>query len=259
MEKGLLCPLVVRPIEESGLFEIVAGNRRFEACKRLKLKRLPCYITELEDKEAYEVSMIENLQRKTLDPLEEAEALKKYVDEFGYGSSSELARRIGKSPSYVSRRIALLKLPEKVRRELLRAAKLGVAQELLAANLNNDEDNFPNALAELVLNKKGLTTREMRRVVREANRDEKIAAPRSYYSSMEIRGHVLDRAFNKYIASMKVCMMRLDEVLDTLDETQEWEVKEALFQHRILLHSQIDNLIRLRGKTRGLLAKTREK
>jgi len=129
-EKGLLEPIVVRPVEDG--FEVVAGYRRLEACKRLGWRRIPCHIIELDDREAYEVSLIENLQHKSLDPIEEALAFKRYVEEYGYGSVTELARRIEKSPSYVSRMIALLSLPDDVREELVRRRKSpSIAQELL--------------------------------------------------------------------------------------------------------------------------------
>ena len=82
---------------------------------------IPRCIAELDDREAYERSLMENLQRKTLNSPEEAKAFKKYVDEFGYGSTSKLARRIGKSNSYVSERIALLSLSTEVRRNFCAA------------------------------------------------------------------------------------------------------------------------------------------
>jgi ParB family transcriptional regulator, chromosome partitioning protein len=82
-QKGLLQPIIVRPKE--GFFQIVAGNRRFEACKLLAWKKIPCHIIELDDKAAFEVSLIENIQRQTLNPLDEAQAFKTYVDDFGWG------------------------------------------------------------------------------------------------------------------------------------------------------------------------------
>lgn len=280
MEKGLLCPIVVRPIDS--FFEIVAGNRRFEACRRLGIKKIPCYVSEFDDKEAYEASLVENLQRRTLDPLEEAKAFKRYVDEFGYGSASELAGKIGKTPTYVSRRIALLKLPRKVQEKLLRSAKVGMAQELLP--LIDDEDTAEE-LTELIVEKKVTTKNEVRRIVKHAkhsshsrkqvvrggvgesafenknilnhhNQQEEEDSfqtpfPR-YYSIEQIRQHVLDRAFSKYIATLKVCMMRLDEVLDSLDENKEWVVRETLMQYRKSVHNQIDSLIGLKMRTQRL-------
>jgi ParB family transcriptional regulator, chromosome partitioning protein len=76
---GLLQPLVVRNRNDS--FEIVAGNRRYHACRKLGWRKISCHIVELDDKIAYEVSMIENLQRYTLSPLEEGIAFRKYIQE----------------------------------------------------------------------------------------------------------------------------------------------------------------------------------
>jgi ParB family chromosome partitioning protein len=92
-EKGLLNAIIVRHRNES-IYEIVAGNRRFEACKKLGFRRISCQVIELDDKGAFEVSLIENIQRKTLYPIEEAHAFKKYVSEFGWGGASDLSQKI---------------------------------------------------------------------------------------------------------------------------------------------------------------------
>jgi ParB family transcriptional regulator, chromosome partitioning protein len=74
-------------------------------------RKIICHILEIGDKDAFEISLIENIHRKSLDPLEEAEAFKEYVISFGWGGISDLAAKIGKSISYVDRRIRLLRLP----------------------------------------------------------------------------------------------------------------------------------------------------
>ncbi|MGC8579296.1 MAG: ParB/RepB/Spo0J family partition protein [bacterium] len=129
-ERGLIYPIIVRP--KGSYFEIVAGNRRFEACKRLGWKFIPCIIEDIDDKDALLVNIIENLQRENLDPVTEAELFKKYIDKYGWGSTSDLAKNIGKSVGYVSQRLALLKLPDTVK-DMLRAniIKPSVARELV--------------------------------------------------------------------------------------------------------------------------------
>jgi len=82
-EHGLLQPIVVRPLDHG--FEIVAGHRRFAACRSLRWRFIPCKIREFSDKHAYEIQLTENLQRKSMDPIEEAEAYQKYVVDFGWG------------------------------------------------------------------------------------------------------------------------------------------------------------------------------
>ena len=108
-QKGLLQPILVRTKET--YFEIVAGNRRYQSCKALGWKKVACHVVELDDREAFEISLVENVQRKTLSPLEEARAFKLYVSDYGWGGVSSLAEKIGKSASYVTKRIKLLDLP----------------------------------------------------------------------------------------------------------------------------------------------------
>ena len=108
-EKGLLQPILVRTKES--YFEIVSGNRRYHACKSLGWRKIICHVLDLDDKEAFEISLIENIQRKTLDPKEEAQAFKTYIMDHGWGGISHLSAKIGKSVSYVHRRIKLLDLP----------------------------------------------------------------------------------------------------------------------------------------------------
>src|ERR671911_1128102 len=109
---GLLQPIIVRPINPG--FEIVAGHRRFQACKLLRWKTIPAMVKDVSDKDAFEIQLVENIQRKTLDPIEEAHAFKLYVRDYGWGGVTYLAETIMKSEQYVSSRIQLLKLPQNV-------------------------------------------------------------------------------------------------------------------------------------------------
>src|ERR671911_1115608 len=109
---GLLQPIIVRPINRG--FEIVAGHRRFQACKLLRWKTIPAMVKDASDKDAFEIQLVENIQRKTLDPIEEAHAFKLYVRDYGWGGVTYLAETIMKSEQYVSSRIQLLKLPQNV-------------------------------------------------------------------------------------------------------------------------------------------------
>ena len=111
-QKGLLQPVLVRTVENH--YEIVAGNRRFRACKSLGWKKVACHIIELDDKNAFEISIVENIHKKTLSPIEEADAFKTNICDFGWGGASDLATKIGKSKSYITKRIKLLNLPSDV-------------------------------------------------------------------------------------------------------------------------------------------------
>lgn len=252
-ENGLLEPIVVRPTESG--YEVIAGNRRFEACRRLRFVTVPCHVVEVDDKEAYEVSLTENLQRKTLNPIEEGQAFKNYVDSHGYGCLSELAKRIGKSEPYVSRRIALLSLPERVRGGIMRRR---IAPSIASELIPLDED-AQMELGEYIAERSTMTRTEVRELVRHfrgprANKSREAAGVSpSSYELMELRTHIIDRTLAKCVASLKESQLRFDDAMSALEEEDEqsWVIKEALTWHRRSLNSQLDELLRLRKKFRS--------
>jgi ParB family chromosome partitioning protein len=122
-----LQPILIRPLEHG--FEIVAGHRRFQACRTLRWRFIPSKIRELSDKQAYEIQLTENIQRKSMDPIEEAEAFRRYVIDFGWGGVSELARKICKSEEYVSHHMQLLKLPDEIKHKIMNNS-LNVSQAI---------------------------------------------------------------------------------------------------------------------------------
>lgn len=244
-EKGLLEPIIVRPTREG--FEVVAGMRRYEACKKLGWRMLPAHVVELTDREAFEVSLLENIQRETLNPIEEARAFRNYVDEFGYGGETELARRIGKSQEYVSRRIGLLSLPQRVQDQIMRRRIApSVAQEL---TLLNDED--AEEMADTI-GTQGLSLREVRRIVRRrqggasGTSGPSLAFAASDREDLEKRVQRVSRELNKAIATLGGAVIRLGEVADSLEG--EWLVKESIFVCRDNIRDQMDNLTRLKRK-----------
>lgn len=140
-ENGILQPILVRPSGNG--YEIIAGERRFRAAKMAGLAAVPALVKEIDDKKAAEISLIENLQREDLNIVEEARAFKKMVENFGY-TQEELARRIGKSRSYVANTVRLLSLPAEVL-NFLEEGKLtaGHARAILA--LENPEKQLKMA------------------------------------------------------------------------------------------------------------------
>jgi len=242
-DKGLLEPIIVRPAEDG--FEVVAGMRRFEACKKLGWRRLPAHVVELDDREAFEVSLLENIQRETLNPIEEARAFRKYVEEFGYGGETELARRIGKSQEYVSKRIGLLSLPQRVQDEIMRRRIApSVAQELTM--LNDDE---AEEMAEEI-GSEGLSLREVRRIIRRRQARDRSASEQSFLmvdpEDSERRVRRISRELNIAVASLGGAVVRLGEVADGLED--EWLVRDSIFVCRDKIREQIDNLTKLRRK-----------
>ena len=122
-EKGIIEPIIVRPVSKgkadvfSDNYEVVAGERRFRAAGIIADGgpwRIPAIIRELSDEEAFDFMIIENLQREDLTSFEEAQSYKKYFEKKGKGSIPELAKRIGKSPGHIRKKIAVLSLPQNI-------------------------------------------------------------------------------------------------------------------------------------------------
>jgi ParB family chromosome partitioning protein len=117
-EKGVLQPLLVRPdTEDPQRFEIVAGERRWRAAQQARLHDVPVVVRELSDSETLEIALVENLQREDLTPLEEAEAYRRLMEEFGQ-TQEAVSRAVGKSRSHIANTVRLLGLPDTVRRML---------------------------------------------------------------------------------------------------------------------------------------------
>jgi ParB/RepB/Spo0J family partition protein len=148
-KKGLLNPLTVRKTPEG--YELVCGWRRYNALKMLGIEEALCIVHEdLDDKDAFEVALVENVQRKELSPMEEARAFKKYVEEYGWGSASQLAEKVGKSPAYVTLRIQFLDLPEEVQRMLEEDFERRLERELKKVDAKKllENDNVSHTVAE---------------------------------------------------------------------------------------------------------------
>jgi len=110
--KGVLEPILVRPKE--GRYEIIAGERRYMASKKGGFKEIPCIEMNVEDNEAMELTLIENLQRKDLDVFEEAEGLKSLAENYGY-SHDQISKKIGKARSTVTEILNIIKIPKDIR------------------------------------------------------------------------------------------------------------------------------------------------
>lgn len=118
-ERGILEPLLVRPLE-TGRFQIIAGERRFQAAKQVGLTMVPCVELEVDDRGCLEISLVENLQRRDLTPFEEAEAVNRLVDEFSY-THEQIARKLGRSRTSVTEILSLNRMPQTVKDACRRA------------------------------------------------------------------------------------------------------------------------------------------
>ncbi len=112
-EKGIIQPILVRKIENSDSYEIIAGERRWRAAQKAGLHEVPIIIKNYSDQEAIEVALIENIQRENLNPVEEAKAYYSLSSNFNY-NQEEVSLKVGKSRSYITNMIRLLELQEEV-------------------------------------------------------------------------------------------------------------------------------------------------
>ncbi len=158
-EKGLLQPILVRPAEQPGRYEIVAGERRWRAAQMAGVHEVPVIVRELSEREALEVALIENVQRTDLNALEEAQGYKRLIDQFGY-TQQQLAEIIGKSRSHVANTLRLLNLPNDVQ-AMIRDGALSAGH---ARTLVTVDD--PASLAKKIA-KLGLSVREAERLAQE--------------------------------------------------------------------------------------------
>ncbi|MBI3009696.1 MAG: ParB/RepB/Spo0J family partition protein [Candidatus Omnitrophica bacterium] len=130
-KSGVIEPLIVRPIAH-GTYELVAGERRFRASQAIGIKEVPVIIKTLDDKEALEISLIENVQRQNLNPIEEAVGYSRLIEEYHY-SQEDVAKAVGKDRATISNLIRLLSLPEEIKGAVRSGAiSMGHAKVLLS-------------------------------------------------------------------------------------------------------------------------------
>jgi ParB family chromosome partitioning protein len=158
-ERGILQPILVRRAGTE--YRIIAGERRWRAAQKAGLHQIPALVKDLGDEAAFEVALIENLQRQDLDPLEEAEAYRRLCEEHGL-TQEEAAKRVGKDRSSVANAMRLLRLPQEIRAAIAAGElDMGHARALLAVR---DEARLLK-LGRLVI-ERGLSVREVERLAR---------------------------------------------------------------------------------------------
>ena len=169
--KGIIQPLLVREVTP-GIYELVAGERRFEAAKKAGLKRVPVIVRELTPQEALELALIENLQRKDLNPIEEALGYERLIREFGL-TQEEVAQKVGRDRSTVANSLRLLKLPQDIQEDIL-AGKLsaGHARALLAL----PTEELMRKVKEEIL-ERGLSVRQTEALVKKILEEKKVSPP----------------------------------------------------------------------------------
>jgi ParB family chromosome partitioning protein len=156
--QGILQPLVVRPRAKGG-YELIAGERRLRAAKLAGLGKVPALVRDVDDKSALELSLVENLQREELNAIEEAEAYRRLLTEFGY-TQEELSQRVGKDRATVANSLRLLNLPADIKKDVGEGrVTAGHARAMLMAGT----ESLMRSIRDAVV-KQGISVREAERL-----------------------------------------------------------------------------------------------
>ncbi len=202
-EKGIIEPLVLR--QRGSRYQIIAGERRYQAAVQAGLHELPAVIRDVDETEMLEIALVENIQRKDLTPFEEAEALHSLAQRCGY-THEDLAKRLGKSRSSITESLTLHNMPTEVRK-VCRLADISNKSVLLQIARQGDAQKML-ALMEKIANQGGAT----REQVRKETQKPKAGRPKAFTFNFrpENKSFNLRLSFNKRNASK-------DEIIDALE------------------------------------------
>ncbi|ADI03113.1 MAG TPA: nucleoid occlusion protein [Syntrophothermus lipocalidus] len=195
-EYGVIQPIIVRKMKEG--YQLVAGERRLKACMMAGWKEVPAIVCDMEEEEAAAVSLIENLQRKELNFLEEARAYARLIGEFGL-TQEELARRVGKSQAAIANKLRLLRLPGEVQ-DLLRQG--GVSERHARALLKLDSVEEQVEVVRKIIEKE-LTVKEAEALI------DKIRQG----ISREIKGGEKRRSLSMFIRDARIYVNTIRETV----------------------------------------------
>lgn len=184
-EHGILQPVLVRPMDD-GSYQIVAGERRWRAARRLGLDEIPVVIKELSDFESAQIALIENLQRENLNPVEEAMGYKELIEKFDM-TQDAVAKTVGRSRSYIANAVRILALPERII-SLLENGEISTGHAKALLSFENEEMMIATAIKAA---NGGLTVRQVERAAQKESEESKTSSSSdckidNYFTEMEI-------------------------------------------------------------------------
>lgn len=177
---GLLQPIIVRPFNDG--YQIIAGERRYHACKKIGLETIPVRIVQVDELQSQEIALVENLQRDNLNPIEEAWGYKRLM-ELGNYKQVDIANAISKNPSTISNALRLLDLPEEIQ-EMMFDGKISAGHARAILSIPVEEEEKRISLAKKIANE-GLSVREAERTaklysIQGVERSPREPSPRSF-------------------------------------------------------------------------------
>ncbi len=209
--KGALEPILVRP--KADRFEIIAGERRYIASKNISFKEIPCIEMDVQENEAMEIALIENLQRKDLDLFEEADGLNALIDLYGY-SHQEVSEKIGKARSTITEILSISKVPDKVREIIKTSGVFSRSTIIEIAKQKSDSDmlKFAQQIVERRLTRED--TRDLSKLLK-----GKVKKPKFYvynYISEGTDKYKLRLELKKQSMSRQEIIEILQEIIEKL-------------------------------------------
>lgn len=252
-KNGILYPLIVRNM--GSYYEIVRGHRRYKAGKALGWKKILCHIIDATDKEAYEISLMTNIQRKLLSPIEEARAFDGYLSNYKWGDITELAQNIGKSRSYIYRRLKLLEFPSDI---VAAVSNSRIDPSIIEELASIKDETLKEKLSVEILEQK-YSCMQIRQIKKIWEEDQKIIFDdygndngKFYYEPEKdndfanlkvIQTHKeIEKLFNKMLILLKNTSRHMSYIID--DSEKNWILYNTFIQHKKLLEAQIDTLLK---------------
>ncbi len=185
-ENGLIQPIVVRKTKEG--YQIIAGERRFRACKLADMTKVPCIIKEYDDKQVETLAVIENIQREDLSPLEEAKAYKSLLDTYQY-SQQELAKVVGKKQSTIANKLRLLKLSDGVKDALDNRT---ITERHARAMVGLDQEKQETVLKEVI--QKHLNVAQTEKLIDKKPKPKKVRPKKAVSQNVKIALNTIKQA-----------------------------------------------------------------
>ena len=243
-------PIIVRQLDQ--FYEIVTGHRRYNACKALGWRKILCHVIDATDKEAFEVSLMTNIQRKLLTPIEEAQAFDKYLSNYKWGDITELAQKIGKSRNYIYRRIKLLDFPSDI---ITAISDSKIDPSIVEELASIKDETLKEKLSEDVL-ENNYSCSQIRQI-RKVWDDEKINDNFHFHDEnkdvcrdqMQIE-KTIPRLFDKMIILLKNASKNMMPIIE--DSEENWIIYNTFMQHKKAIDTQIDILIKERKKKKSI-------
>jgi len=213
--KGVLEPILVRP--KNDRYEIIAGERRYVACKRVALKEIPAIEMIVLDNEAMELALIENLQRKDLDVFEEADGLNALVEVYGY-NHAQLAEKIGKARSTLTEIVNVARIPKNLR-EACKAAQITSRSTLIEIAKQEKHSDMERLIHEI--SQRGLRREDTRELSKKLKGKIKTTKPFVFtYAPQASDQYYLRLEFKKHAVSREEVIQVLEEIISRLRSTK---------------------------------------